>query len=172
MCSKMTADETRETILSRAMEIGADNGAIQWFEGYAEPGYDDTPHGVCVANWNDFEELGNQLESAGIATEWCDEWTECATCNKIIREQPDSYGWLPFLLIDGNEIICLKCFREEHCERVANGWIVTRNYGYGKDEKQYVLVGAETKDQYGKDELDRWLQDVATWEFTGHKHGR
>lgn len=167
MCVKTVDSSVYDYLLSNLPKAQQDKAydEINWYAGYAELGCDDAPNGVCVANWNNFEALGNDLERSGVQTEWSDEWTPCAACDKIVREEPDGFDWAPFLLIDGNEIVCLKCFREEHCERVQNGWIVTRNYGCGREERQYVVAGDDTKDQYGKDALDHYLQTQATIEY-------
>ena len=95
------------------------------FDGYAEPGYDRSESGiVATGNWNDVDgddtpcRVGRLLEHYGVAIEWSDEWTECAECGRIVRTQPDSYGWQKsYVLVDDCDIICLECVNpEEHLE--------------------------------------------------------
>lgn len=89
---------------------------IQWFIGYAEPGYTDKGKGVLVANWNEEERAGEIAEKLGYETEWSDEWTSCSDCNRLVRTQPSMYFWLPAYVTlgrSGTEDICKKCFEAD-----------------------------------------------------------
>jgi hypothetical protein len=85
-----------------------------WAPSYAEPGYqNDAPeHGILFANWNVFPTSAQeQLESAGYAVEWDDEWTTCEDCGRALRTEPDGWDWNPFFDIDDEDshIICKSC---------------------------------------------------------------
>lgn len=83
---------------------------LDWSEGYAEPCYEQPKRGVLLADWNVFPaEAVNLLERAGFAIEWCDEWSCCDDCGKLVRTEPDSYGWKPFYRIDGESLLCRNC---------------------------------------------------------------
>ncbi len=99
---------------------------VQWYEGYAEPGYPEASAGVCTGNWNSITRyhhdthtsetidstmprLAKLLERAGVELEWSDEWTSCEACNKLFRHQPDSYGWQMYGVIDDNGCYCADC---------------------------------------------------------------
>jgi hypothetical protein len=88
---------------------------IQWFDGYAEPGYTDKGKGVLVANWNEESRAGEIAERLGYETEWFDEWISCDECMKLVRREPSSYIWLPaFIALDnGGHIVCKTCFAED-----------------------------------------------------------
>lgn len=138
---------------------------ISWYEGYAEPGCSSANEkepgidtGILIANWNNFKELGNKFEALGIPLEWEDEWVECDSCNKIVRTEPHSYDWQPHYVCGDGHLDCLTCIRENQCERVENGWIVRVE---ALEDAQYVVMGNETKDEYGRDALDIWLAEFA-----------
>jgi hypothetical protein len=100
--------------------------------GYAEPGYDEDTEVVAVGNWNkitDYDkktgkfvdidvtpaELGRALEDIGVAIEWCDEWTTCTECQKLVRTSPDSYSWTRSYIEDSadpDEQVCHLCVCE------------------------------------------------------------
>jgi len=100
---------------------------IQFYGGYAEPGYDDPECGiVAIGNWNsisryDREEgkfndiddtpvkVGRLLEKLGAELEWSDEWDACVDCNKLVRTSPDSYGWQRSYADFAGEVMCLNC---------------------------------------------------------------
>ena len=126
-----------------------------WYEGYAEPGYDEAPRGVMVGDWNDdhlcrdhgdcresiarayverigpldhivasacmdrrsdrklMDRLQRVLEKLGVEVEWEDEWGQCDDCGKLVRTEPDSYGWEPWYRIVGGAYVCLGCIDEE-----------------------------------------------------------
>ena len=108
------------------------------FDGYAEPGYDASESGiVATGNWNDithYDKESNEfvndddtpsrvarlLEHYGVTLEWSDEWDTCDNCGKLVRTQPDSYGWQKSYVGDC-EIICLNCIDpEEHLESLED----------------------------------------------------
>lgn len=114
-----------KTWCSEWLEEQADGSSdVRWYEGYAEPGYDEPELGVVLANWNDFSEKvtvlhdgdeltarpGDLLEQAGYSVEWCDEWTDCCNCYKLIRTSPDSFFWQPSYFWPSEcEIQCKQC---------------------------------------------------------------
>lgn len=88
--------------------------------GYAELGYPEEQL-VAFANWNtqgddDAPELWLKLlESFGFECQWSDEWTTCGDCGLAIRTQPDSMWWEPsYRLVSDCEIVCLKCYNDNH----------------------------------------------------------
>lgn len=53
---------------------------------------------------------GDLLERAGYGIEWCDEWTDCCNCGKVVRTSPDSYFWWPqWYWLSECEIECRQC---------------------------------------------------------------
>lgn len=93
----------------RAAQVESDN--IELSPKYAEPGYEQPTRGVLFANWNNLpSSVEEELENAGYAVEWSDEWTTCADCNAALRTQPDSYCWEPsFCQDEDGEYICKTC---------------------------------------------------------------
>ena len=107
-----------------------------YHEGYAEPGYENPEGGViAVGNWNNITRYDKEqgkyvveddtpsrvarlLERIGVDLQWSDEWDTCDECGKLVRTQPDSYGWTKSYVIQNDcEIICLKCIDPvEHLE--------------------------------------------------------
>jgi hypothetical protein len=118
---------THSYILKASLRTGnLDAAAIQsgyseienmnWFPGYAEPGYCPPRHGVLVANWNLFPaRVFDLLERYGYGTEWSDEWTGCDECGRIVRIHADSHWWSPSYVRDrGNyTVTCWACVRDE-----------------------------------------------------------
>lgn len=112
---------------------------------YAEgQGYDQPQTGVLTANWNDHDgcrcmsRIAKLAESAGYECEWSDEWTACSDCGKLLRTQPDSYGWRPQYADGEGEILCRECADPHNEIRACIGnahkslpdWIVPEEYGY------------------------------------------
>lgn len=103
--------------------------AIQFFPGYAEPGYSDPSSGViAIGNWNPILETGSPnmkkdliirldriFTKLGIELEWSDEWSSCDDCAKLFRTSPDCMSWKPsfHLDLDAGSKLCLECFDEE-----------------------------------------------------------
>lgn len=107
---------------------------IRFYEGYAEPGYDD-PESECIAvgNWNNaqirsdvpgeyWKDADNTMdriskvfeERWGIELEWGDGWYDCCECGKLIRCSPDSYQWTPsYFMFNECEPICECCIKED-----------------------------------------------------------
>ena len=87
---------------------------IQVYSDYAEPGYTiDKDKYIFLANWNNFpKNLSHALELNG-ELEWSDEWMSCSDCNKLVRTQPNSYGWKQSFWLNECEIICRQCLDEE-----------------------------------------------------------
>lgn len=86
---------------------------LNWYQDYAEPGYSMShgDRGILTANWNYFHRgITDLLERAGFECEWPDEWTDCQSCNKLVRTQGDSYTWQPYWVWHhGCEVVCLDC---------------------------------------------------------------
>lgn len=137
-------------------------------DGYAEPGYDGQH--VATGNWNVVDEyvpaadgaqwgtrqqvqggdlperLAKIFEKLGFEIEWSDEWQTCDDCNKLVRHQPDSYGWKPsYAQVNDCEILCHECLTEdpegyleslEDREEAANTLdIDPADHGYVKTEE-------------------------------------
>lgn len=100
--------------------------------GIAEPGYGDESTPWALGNWNpkrfrsgDEPPLTNEeslpsrlcdaLERIGVEAHWLDEWIQCTECQCIVRNQPDSYGWLPYYLeaVETCDIVCLDCVPDD-----------------------------------------------------------
>jgi hypothetical protein len=82
---------------------------MQFYSGCNEPGYDDKP--VMLANWNNIpDKVYNRLERLGFSCEWEDEWVSCGECGKVVRTNPNSYGWQQsFVIFNDCELVCLEC---------------------------------------------------------------
>jgi len=98
--------------------------------GYAEPGCTDPEGGVIVlGNWNDVTEWRDGelhridqtmrqvvriFEALGFEIEWEDCWIACDDCCKLVRTEPDSYGWTPsFVRDDCGHTVCIDCLEED-----------------------------------------------------------
>jgi len=100
--------------------------------GYAEPGYTDPKSGVIAqGNWNDISkwneathsfdkldttpgEVAAALEKIGVELEWCDEWVTCCSCQKIVRCEPNSYGWMrSYWETEDGEVECVECTQKD-----------------------------------------------------------
>lgn len=54
---------------------------------------------------------------------YSDEYSSCTECSKIIRTEPDNYGWTPdFSIVNECELWCNECCRE-NIETVLEGYI-------------------------------------------------
>jgi hypothetical protein len=122
--------------MAKSISISVENrieGIRLHHHGYAEPGYDTPACGiVATGDWNTItsydynthmrklvsdlpKRVGKLFEKMGIECEWDDEWSVCDHCSKLIRIQPDSYGWTPsyhFSDIDC-DLSCLECIKED-----------------------------------------------------------
>jgi len=78
---------------------------------YSEPGYENPPHGVLLANWNHFPSgLEKKLEEAGYGVEWNDEWLFCNDCGGAVRTEPDNMFWKPsYVITKDSELLCNMC---------------------------------------------------------------
>jgi hypothetical protein len=88
------------------------------YKGYSEPGYEMTHEDgvILTADWNDVnDKVVELLERAGADIEWCDEWTSCCDCGKLVRTIQDSYSWQPYYNAKDCELVCGDCVDpEEH----------------------------------------------------------
>ena len=121
---KKNDEKVGYTVLNRLEEITIHT------EGYVEPGYDSKYDVIATGNWNSVDRynhekrervfvsdlpkrIGNLFEKLGIEVEWSDEWEACYDCGKLVRTQPDSYGWTPEFTYDDNGLYCKECKSEE-----------------------------------------------------------
>lgn len=136
---KQNTSKRANKILDIAMNMAQDKvwqvkSAIEniqlHYDGYAEPGYDVGEAGiVATGNWNEvtgynhttrqvetISDLPNRIlnlfEKMGIECEWSDEWATCS-CGKLIRTQPDSYGWTRSYSVYDGEYACIECLKED-----------------------------------------------------------
>lgn len=94
---------------------------VLFYLGYSEPGYEDPKSGwIALANWNSVEIEGGEdntmpilreeFEKVGVATEWNDEWEKCDICERLVRIEPNSYGWMQsWVRSRDGDIVCAKC---------------------------------------------------------------
>lgn len=82
---------------------------------YSEPGYENPPRGILLANWNRFpSSLEKKLKEAGYEVEWSDEWMVCGDCVGAVRVEPDGMEWTPsYVITEDSELICNTCKSEE-----------------------------------------------------------
>lgn len=100
--------------------------------GYASgEGYSGMSDVWVTGNWNDIDRydaetqtrvkvsnipgrLFDALERIGVNGEWYDEWDQCSDCYRLIRTQPDSYGWTPqYVVSDDGEMVCRDCMQND-----------------------------------------------------------
>jgi hypothetical protein len=93
---------------------------IQLHVGYSEPGYIQDAL-AATGNWNEInntpdgdlpERIADLFEKMGIACEWSDEWTTCGDCGKLVRTQPDNYGWTPACWEINGDLVCIECVKD------------------------------------------------------------
>lgn len=119
---------------------------IGTYSGCAEPGYDDKP--VALANWNNIPgKVYNALEFMGYSCEWEDEWTMCGNCYKVIRTNPNSYGWQQYFSIIGEcDLVCGNCIKEdptEYLEQLENNPKNCMTIDIDLEENGYELMEDE-----------------------------
>jgi hypothetical protein len=126
----------REMIMSKRialqrLEEELESGAINWYSGYAEPGYDSGKKGVLVSNWNRYSdkahrfhyvdlngegdyggEFTSELEHLGYEIEWDDTVIDCE-CGKLFRTTADSYGWKRYGYIFDGYAKCGDCIKAD-----------------------------------------------------------
>lgn len=121
IAARVAKEESRDwEVLSRVDEM-------QIHPGYTEPGYNSKL--VVTGNWNSVtrydrdtkervevsnlpERLSLIFEKMGFETEWYDEWHACNECQRIFRQEPDSYGWKPSFVEFKDNIFCINCFKD------------------------------------------------------------
>ncbi|MFA5375921.1 MAG: hypothetical protein WC455_09280 [Dehalococcoidia bacterium] len=99
---------------------------ISFYDGYAEPGYEDPASGIiATGDWNSITispekedhtlcNLGKMLEYRfGVNLEWSDEWYACDECGKLVRTSPDSYGWTGSYWIQDGSLTCHQCVKSD-----------------------------------------------------------
>jgi hypothetical protein len=109
-------DAEKASVFDRLVEYWERKGHdIYWYNGCAEPGYDDQT--VVTANWNPapMKRISDFIERYfdNVSIEWSDEWTSCGECGKAIRTSPDSYGWQAYYIMGDCEITCLDCVKDD-----------------------------------------------------------
>jgi len=122
------------------------------YEGYAEPGCDTEFGLVATGNWNTIDtydhstrshtvvsnlpkRIADLFERMGIECEWSDEWTECGSCYKLVRTNPDSYGWTQSFYFDENngDCTCVECLKDD-AENYLSGLEGNSNVANTMDE--------------------------------------
>jgi len=95
--------------------------------GYVEPGYTTRKRLIALGDWNTITawnevthtfdavdttptELGKALEArCSTELEWEDEWVACNKCMRLMRTQPNGYGWKKcWVDLDGDRV-CYDC---------------------------------------------------------------
>lgn len=98
--------------MSNNLQKMCEKHRIELYHGCVEPRYDDKP--VALGNWNNINgKVSNALELLGYEIEWEDEWASCGDCGKVVRTNPNSYGWTQYFAIIGEcELVCGDCIKE------------------------------------------------------------
>tara|TARA_R110000803_G_scaffold49591_1_gene103172 strand:+ start:615 stop:1256 length:642 start_codon:yes stop_codon:yes gene_type:complete len=130
MATKQLERATRLITAATGEPYGDGMMVTDFFDGCAEPGYDDGP--MIVGDWNDSStydretgtrtvtdttpsRLFDALETycPDIFLDWCDEWSRCCECGKAIRSQGNSYHWTPSYAILGDDYVCHVCIADD-----------------------------------------------------------
>lgn len=79
--------------------------------------------------------LFDALERIGVNGEWLDEHDRCDDCQRLIRTEPDSYGWTPqYVVFDesgmygdysAGDTVCADCLRD-NADSVIADWYANR----------------------------------------------
>ncbi len=115
---------------------------------YSEPGYSTDKDYIILGDWNaenfdaenvDFLAILDELEEIA-ELEWSDEWLDCQECGKLVRVNPNSYGWTPYYYIFACELVCWNCIKDtpedylsEHInnpERAVTANLDLEKYGF------------------------------------------
>lgn len=80
---------------------------------YAEPGYEAKRGIIFFADWNRNKRLQTVLERLGYDTEWSDEWTFCADCDRALRDMPTSYMWERYAIKMLGNTVCVDCAKTQ-----------------------------------------------------------
>ncbi len=106
--------------------------------GVAERGYGDADTVWVLGNYNDKttyadgvrtvtddtpSRLFDALERIGVSAEWLDEWYRCDGCQKIVRNQPDCYGWQPSYATLGDNIYCVDCATGDYLDETIAEYV-------------------------------------------------
>jgi len=166
-------ENCRQARFEKLLQICQDaDMEVNWYEGYAEPGYDDPEFGVLTGNWNDKTRWNPKTKTSelidstpsrvaalfekfgGVELEWEDEWYGCEDCNKLIRTSADSMCWRPSYAFVGDcTILCADCLArdpEDLLESLA-----------GTDKP--LEIGSIDLEEHGwllVDELESWDWDI------------
>lgn len=132
--------------------------------GYAESGYSDPPSGVIatgnwnsVTKWNEAEHsldtvdetlprVAKILEQIGVELEWCDEWITCEECYKLVRTNPDSYGWTRSYWQDDYMILCCDCVKADpsaYLESLEGNPRSADTIGIDLEENGYICLQSD-----------------------------
>lgn len=142
---------------------------LQWHENY----WDDSSNselGVYTCDWNALDEyvrgqgrvelpggrwpelLSRRLEKLGADIQWSDEHSTCGDCGKLVRTEPDGFGWRPEFHVGHGEITCLGCMLDhtgggddvlEGCARIL--WVTA--WADAAEESGVSLSGCDLNDE-------------------------
>jgi hypothetical protein len=129
-------------------EYGNGSTVTDIIVGYAEPGYGNADSVIVLGDWNPQHvsgedrwtstdkrvtmpvRLATALERVGAEIQWRDEWTQCGSCFRAIRTQPDSYGWMPsYVYLEDNGPTCADCLISDGEDALT---------GFGNESDSYV----------------------------------
>lgn len=121
----------------------------------------------AVAEWQEYEErhklarkksliarVFKALERLGYEFEWEDEWSDCSSCGKLIRTNPNGYGWRRYYYeTDDCDRICGDCVQSDdsECQRYLE-WLegsYTRAMTFDLDLAKLGYVHNEARFEHG-----------------------
>jgi hypothetical protein len=147
--------EIAKNMAEKALDHGTRNRLedIQIHEEYAEPGYD-SKGPILTGNWNPISwdktkkeddlifRLGEILEKIGCELEWEDEWSTCADCSRLVRTEPDSYGWTPsYAILNECELVCADCIKEnpdDYLKELENNPLKAVTFDIDLEKQGYI----------------------------------
>lgn len=140
-----TIDRARRILeIATGEEYGDGMTVTDLCVGYAEPGYGTDEDVIVFGDWNDKRpawgwkvrtlsgdrftsapnttkadtlpsRLSRALETAGVNTEWHDEWVRCGDCYRAFRSSGDSYSWTMYgAYVEGAaDFYCADCLTKD-----------------------------------------------------------
>jgi len=112
-----------DSTISNVLAYLWDSEGCDYADEYGEPGYGRHDlRGVVVGNFDPFMKryprIMEALEASGVEFEYYDEWA--VVDGKAYRTAPDSYGWLPSILLGNGEFLTAEDGIEAWIEEVVN----------------------------------------------------
>jgi len=110
------------------------------------------------------------LEKLGVECEWSDEWTTCCECGRLLRTNPDSWGFRPYFQETDDGAVCFDC-EPEHPFPDTRRWL--DDEGACRSGKEFVGKRTLAEAVLDPDATDEHLQFV--WdklERSGDVEGR